>query len=149
MKLHHFSSVEILEPVSVAQISEGRPKPKGLWLSDENKDGWSAWAKAEDWSIGKYKFNVEVDMKKILWLSCAEDLFAFTKEYEMPHDFHFPYYINWKSVAQKFSGILITPYIWECRLDDKTSWYYGWDCASACIWNSDSIKEISGNKFIF
>jgi hypothetical protein len=51
------------------------------------------------------------------------------------------YQINWKEVQDKYDGIIITPYQWSCRLmNPTTSWYYGWDCASGCIWNTKCIE---------
>lgn len=27
------------------------------------------------------------------------------------------------------------------RLDNRCTWYYGWDCASGCIWDKDAIEH--------
>ena len=35
----------------------------------------------------------------------------------------------------------INPYIYKARYEYM--FYYGWDCASGCVWNIDSVKEIS------
>ena len=48
--------------------------------------------------------------------------------------------MNYAKVAENYGGIEVTPYIWEKRLDSM--WYYGWDCASGCVWHRDAIKEI-------
>jgi hypothetical protein len=36
--------------------------------------------------------------------------------------------------------LLITPYIWSCRLD--FNWYYTWDCASGCFWDVSCLHRI-------
>jgi hypothetical protein len=32
--------------------------------------------------------------------------------------------------------------VWECRLDPAAAWYYGWDCASGCVWNLEVIADV-------
>jgi len=58
--------------------------------------------------------------------------------------------INWPAVAEKYDGIIIAPYIWQRRLSDNPDhfWYYGWDCASGCIWNTEVIEEIHTKELV-
>ena len=42
--------------------------------------------------------------------------------------------IDWHRVCARYDGILIAPYLSARRLN--LPWYYPWDCASACVWNS-------------
>lgn len=49
--------------------------------------------------------------------------------------------IAWTAVADRWDGIIIAPYQWTRRYD--LAWYYGWDCASGCIWNLDAIDEFT------
>ena len=49
--------------------------------------------------------------------------------------------INWRAVAGDYAGLIITPYQWSRRLEPY-SWYYGWDCASGCIWDPSAITDI-------
>jgi hypothetical protein len=51
-------------------------------------------------------------------------------------------YINWRRVARKYHGIVIAPYLRELRFDEAVWWYYGWDCASGCIWNRKAIAGV-------
>lgn len=97
---------------------------------------------------------------KILYLHSADDLQEFTRKYgyslldeiykaegrqtyssmrggRVTYDG-----IRWHELTRKYHGIVITPYIWEERLGDLM-WYYGWDCASGCIWNPRAIASIS------
>lgn len=45
--------------------------------------------------------------------------------------------IRWPLVASLYDGILIPRYLWSIRF---RNWYYGWDCASGCVWNTDVIR---------
>lgn len=49
-------------------------------------------------------------------------------------------YMNYGKVAEKYGGIEITPYLWEKRLNSM--WYYGWDCASGCVWDRSAVTGI-------
>ncbi len=121
-------------------------KPEGLWYGVDRD--WERWCEAEkmDW-IGRYEYQLQIDESKILVLSSAKELFQFTKEFgvEPPYSYgsdpaQFKYlWIDWPAVAKKWHGIEIAPYIWECR--HKLMWYYGWDCASGCIWDVKAIKS--------
>ena len=48
--------------------------------------------------------------------------------------------INWPAVAERYGGILITPYQWSHRM--SLHWYCGWDCASGCVWDLSQIKSV-------
>lgn len=37
----------------------------------------------------------------------------------------------------------ITPYCWPARMDPDLIWYYGWDCASGCIWDASTIHQVT------
>jgi hypothetical protein len=50
--------------------------------------------------------------------------------------------IDWRRVASVYDGIIIAPYQWSRRLDGGARWYYGWDCASGCIWNATAIARV-------
>ena len=28
------------------------------------------------------------------------------------------------------------------RLDMETRWYYGWDCASGCVWDASAVQSV-------
>ena len=51
--------------------------------------------------------------------------------------------IQWDRVAERYQGIVITPYIWSRRLEPETHWYYPWDCASGCIWDGEAVESIT------
>lgn len=116
-------------------------KPLGLWYSFGME--WLEWCNREgmqDWVANKNWFKVELDCKYILQITNAVDLMRFARKYSMKHnDLN---YIDWTKVANDYSGIEIAPYQYQLRLDPKYIWYYGWDVASGCIWDSKAIKNI-------
>jgi hypothetical protein len=66
-------------------------------------------------------------------------MLAFDAEYRFPHpDLGRMSYIDWPRVAERFDGVIIAPYQWKHRLE--LMWYYGWDCASGCIWNARAVS---------
>lgn len=121
-------------------------KPNGLWITPEDTErNWKDWCEAEDFRRERLSHVHDVSFKanaKLCRIETPEQLVAFDKEYSgqvagIPR-FH---WIHWNRVAEKFDGILISPYQWNFRLSHMR-WYYGWDCASGCIWNKDVISVI-------
>lgn len=143
MKLYHFTSRDVLVPENREQIESGpySLKPRGLWVSDETEEGWSHWIKSEElnWIDGANKFELEVNLEKILVLSTPSEI---RKLPTIPSILgsELRTGVPWDRIAQEWKGILITPYQWECRRD--TIWYYGWDCASGCIWDVTAIESV-------
>ena len=145
LRLVHWSRHPI-EVVKSCEQSSGRrnDKPKGLWVSDENaEESWSRWC--EDEQMGWLHENVyEVTVwpdANVLVVDSELDLFRFDEEYSV--EAPYPYCrggINWLEVAEEYDGIIISPYQWGQRLG-SIEWYYGWDCASGCIWNGDSVQS--------
>lgn len=55
--------------------------------------------------------------------------------------FTYPYHqLDWPAVVSLYQGIVITPYQWSLR--HKLTWYYGWDCASACVWDLSAVESV-------
>lgn len=131
--------------------------------------GWKTWANSEHFrpSHMAYEYYVKLAPKNhILHLNSVEAIDKFTEDYKADSEgnrraveFNHNYYkdlpdlygitaidrrptvydIDWPRVAEKWQGIIITPYQWSRRLTNHTMWYYGWDCASGCIWDADAI----------
>lgn len=128
-------------------------KPVGLWLSDEDDYGWKEWC--EDNSFDRrYKYVYEILLTsnaKVLHIKNEAELEAFVGKYGydfMQEDMGIKAsftmrLIRWEQVAEKYQGVIITPYLWSQRLNPRHQWYYAWDCASGCIWDADAIKSIS------
>lgn len=147
----------------------GIGKPRGFWVSDEASGayGWRKWCQDNGFRSYAMRYEHEVVLApdaKILYIRTPEELNKFAKRYhlkegilyeiglkvhrdmkrrgtawDMPPDIK---EINWHRVAKRYHGIVITPYIWQHRLGQHF-WYYGWDCASGCIWNAKAIESIT------
>lgn len=112
-------------------------KPQGLWLG--KGDNWLQYIKDNDMTdlITEYcsAFAIELD-SNILTLKDKEDYVNFTKRYSKNSS-----NIKWEVVAKKYDGIIAyAPR--RFAFDESLSWTYGWDITSACIWNSEGIKDI-------
>ena len=114
-------------------------KPNGLWLSVD--DDWRRWCDSEGMSYADAEpvpFNVETE--RILWLTNVEEIDAFTLEFTEPQTDSYVVHIDWRRVSRQHAGIIIAPYQWQRRLDGRaSSWYYPWDCASACVWDLSTL----------
>ena len=122
-------------------------KPNGLWVSIEagGDDGWADWCIREDFGTGGLRKAAEVvlaDDANVLWLRTSSDIMNFDQQFQVPVGR--PYRprdgIGWSRVWRQWDGIIIAPYQWSCRME--VDWYYGWDCASGCIWPPRAVKEI-------
>ncbi len=166
MKFYHWAS----KPVKLRRMSylqSGNPKPNGLWF-DAGED-WRQWCEAMQFRLEdlRYRHNVTIlDTSGILYLRRAKDIDAFTRTYgrnisggirllqnandrdaftrKYGRDLfseiqaQFSNYIMWEEVAAKYSGIIIVPYRLSRR--DTYLWYYGWHCASGCVWDTNVIR---------
>lgn len=149
LPLLHYSASASLTPKFVPQL-DFSPKPSGLWLSVG--ESWKHWCEEENYCLARLKNVFRVTLKSsanIALIQSEQELQSFHFQWSEPVltlDQRWP---NWRSIAQRFDGILITEYFWNCRLDRPSSnWYYGWDCASGCIWNPIAIESVchrSGN----
>jgi len=151
MRLIHYSPKEIdgLKPLEYDQTEiKFQSKPNGLWFSIEGADGWKEWCKSEKYRLDTLRFSYEIVLKpeaKILILKTPEEIYSFTQKYPLKlrgydadSDTH---QLNWNEIKREYQGIIISPYQWECRLALESSWYYGWDCSSGCIWDVECIKD--------
>jgi hypothetical protein len=119
-------------------------KPRGLWVSDESEGawGWREWCEAEGWNLDGLTFKTEFALTpeaNVLIIDTPEALIEFDAKYATGSAYIAR--IDWSVVAEQYDGIIITPYQWEHRLE--MMWYYGWDCASGCIWNLSAIRPLS------
>jgi hypothetical protein len=114
-----------------------------MWWATGNS--WIEWCTDEmpHW-IGKYISEVTIDISKILIIDNIEKFELFEKKYTHTNvhsglsGLFYPN-IDWPAVTKKYSGIEISPYRWEKRLN--SFWYYGYDIASGCIWNKDALLK--------
>ncbi len=145
----HYSAIEITEVRSVDQKGELDMKPEGLWFSVEDGHGWAEWCRSEEWGMDKLCYEHKIKFKEdahILHIKNEDDLDAFTKLYqdwpEFDKDRKMSMFIDWDLVAKSYQGIIIAPYQWGRRLHIYSSWYYGWDCSSGCVWDADAVESL-------
>lgn len=115
-------------------------KPSGLWYACGFE--WISWVLGEmpGWARN-HVYALTVDKRSMVRLRSVEAIDAFDDEfYVLKYNTH---YIDWKLVAKEFTGIEICPYQYDRRFDGPaSSWYYGWDVASGCIWDPDIITAV-------
>lgn len=142
---------------------QGKPlgymKPNGFWVSVAGPDDWPAWCRREEFRVDTLEHRsvvVLADDANILHISTPEQLDEFHLKFCVD-DVDFPrsrpwmfeaglderkyWSLDWAAVAQQYQGVIIAPYQWPRRLD--VMWYYGWDCASGCIWDLDAIVSVT------
>lgn len=128
-------------------------KPSGLWYEcqDGSSSTWKEFCEA-GLSSGYTKYDstysVVLNDYNILFIP---DEHHFEKFYEMYNVNHqadpdgtkgFDKVIDWPKVASHYAGIEICPYLSSKRMDDDSMWYYSWDVASGCVWDSSGVKEL-------
>lgn len=146
--VHYTKDPDMIVPGTVAQKPDGDMKPEGLWVSVLGEYGWKDWCESGSFRLENLAHVHAVTLSptaRILHLSGARDIDAFTESYAEEHPVVSKFYcVNWARVeADGYHGIVISPYCWERRLDGNSRWYYGWDCASGCIWNADAIESVT------
>lgn len=125
--------IESLRKAVVKQTPEF--KPRGLWYACG--DEWLEWVRTEmpTWMSKNFYEVVLSPEANILFIKDSFDMSKFEKKYNARINF-----IDWPKVAQDYDGIEICPYNWGERMNRM--WYYGWDVASGCIWNTHIVKEL-------
>lgn len=150
--LLHYSHQPLGELVSTSQVKgqgEREPwlKPHGLWLSVG--EAWKEWCEAEDFNVDRLAHVSEVILRadaNMALIDSKAALEAFNTRYS-----HRPFpglefaYMDWAQVAADHQGLLVAPYLWECRFDTDrhaSLWYYAMDCASGCIWDVSAVASV-------
>lgn len=154
MELKHYprgSEPFDLDRTRVYDQEQRYDKPSGLWVSVKGDNDWSWWTQTEgflaDTTAADNEFSVHLSgTANLLHLETSADIYRFTDAYGLDVGWDNPfsrgYRIDWSRLTIEYDGIVIAPYQWECRYADRTFWYYGWDCASGCIWNLDAIASV-------
>ena len=137
MKRIHISKFNVLEPFSVPFEefdSASKLKPVGLWYGFNHS--WMEWCESEmpHW-IYDNKYEIQITSNKMLVLKNDQEIIDFNTKYSSNINF-----IDWSRVFQDYGGIEIPFYSYNLRCE--LLWYYGWDCASGCIWDSGIIKKV-------
>lgn len=149
MKLIHYTDKRFILDPHLQYVQAVDFKPQRLWVSVG--DDWQRWCEGEAFHpealVHRYRIHVP-SSSRLLRLETAEALDRFTIEHGRallpdvlagrPAADH----IDWPTVAGEYDGIVIAPYQWSRRFD--LFWYYGWDCASGCLWN---LKGVTMRRF--
>lgn len=148
--LFHYAPIHIDLLDDREYHQEQMDKPDGLWLSvDDCKDNWSSYCEAVGRLPENLVFRHRIHLKRdhrVLVLDTKDRMLEFSKQFVFAFDDRarsvdtFP--VDWPKVADQWDGIVISPYHWPCRMNPKTLWYYLWDCACGCIWNTGCIARI-------
>ncbi len=142
LSFSHFSARPLENEIySEQQDKEPSSKPNGFWVSVDGEDDWPSWCEAESFGLNRLETRsiVTLNTENILFLSGHLDLKVFQQGYGVSNSYLSS--INWFAVSADYQGIIIAPYQWSCRME--MSWYYGWDCASGCIWDADAIESVT------
>lgn len=144
MKLVHYSNQEVHAINAPSKPQKIDTKPCGLWVSDDSdtETNWRAWCVSEGFRLDCLTHVHDLVLAphaNVVVLRSSWELTDFHRRFavepEWARGMRYPYeIIDWREVADRWDGIVITPYIWSMRLEGEASrWYYGWDCASGCI----------------
>jgi len=150
MILEHWSSRS--HAIDRSRISaEGfrrRDKPTGFWVSVAGPHDWPAYLADTGHAPPACRHRVELAPDaRILVLDSVDAVLAFSAEHMLLVSRGAPVLpgegIDWDRVEREWQGIVITPFQHSIRRDPRCRWYYGWDCASGCIWDAGAIALIA------
>jgi len=150
-RLYHYSEEPFVFDPSRVYPQDDVPmfKPRGLWLSvetdDEDSFGWRDWCDRENFRRHALTHRTELTLLPdvhVLHIDRSSALLDFTRRYRTTVEEELSYrMIDWTAVTRDYAGLIIAPYDWDLRLDHRTTWYYAWDCASACIWECSVLQQ--------
>lgn len=137
----------------------GYGKPAGMWVSVDGEMDWPEWCLSEEFGIQHLATRYRVTLREghnVMWIGSAGQIEAFHNKFSVESDLsriyqandpfageftHNQRVIDWHAVKDAgYDGLIIAPYQWSLRLRGP-HWYYGWDCASGCIWNIDAVES--------
>jgi len=126
----------------------GAGKPVGLWFSVG--DAWRKWCRENDYETDggvAVRTELSLDPGRFLVIDGYGKLMDFDREWSAPTGSGMSSCrIDWRGVAARWGGIVIAPYVWEARYE--LLWYYGWDCASGCVWDEGAASVIGGQAIM-
>src|SRR5690606_30357825 len=117
----------------------------------EGEMDWREWCEAQGFGNIAESRCYEIALApnaNILRLATVGDVLDFGDEYGMDPFMgpmagrFYGYGVRWGEVAERWQGIIIAPYQWRLRVDDRTCWYYSWDCASGCLWDASAVEAV-------
>lgn len=146
MRFIHYHDHLVTEMLDSSQIetSSCLDKPRGLWFCPAGDSGWTNFVR-RNLSTSRISARTEIVVSKtanIAKIASASDLYSFGEFYGVDVLGGLARGVDWRRVALDYEGILITPYLEECRLAMHSIWYYGWDCASGCVWRKSAVEKL-------
>lgn len=156
-KLMHYSEtpIEKLDLDKMYPYYLEFPKPNGLWVTVEGDQCWKQWCLDEEFNLEGLSYKYEVLLHSyadILLLDTPQKIKDLGKDYKYSDALIDQYMggidwkIDWLAFKSKYKGIIISPYYsyWSlASIRRDVHWYYGWDCASGCIWDLSCVKEFN------
>lgn len=146
VKLIHYTDAPFAIDPNRRYVQTVHSKPDGLWVSVG--PDWQRWCDAEsfrqDALTRRYVVQLPDDYRALV-INSADGMDAFTLAHGRAYPFlatafrdHPPSdVIDWPTVSEQYDGVIIAPYQYRRRLE--LMWYYGWDCASGCLWNLKGV----------
>jgi hypothetical protein len=133
------------EPLPTVRFTEQKPdprfKPEGLWYScGDEWERWNRQERPEHWKRFRFRYQLNLDLSKILRIRTVKEFDAFNREYSRWNERLEAHGIEWARVAMEYDGIEICPYRPTRR--ESTPWYQGWDVASGCVWSASAVTSI-------
>jgi hypothetical protein len=153
LTLVHYSSEPLAFDSAREYKESGAYKPRGFWVSVLGERDWPAWCEAEGFQVKALRHGHQVTLRadaRVLLLQTPHELDNFTARYGRAPDCYRGdttkttrrqyTEIDWGRVAEQHDGLVVAPYQWQSRHEHM--WYYGWDCASGCIWNLGAVEKV-------
>lgn len=139
----HLTHASEIKKMDTKQKPEG-PKPRGLWYAVGF--GWLDFTTNDFTSFYEekevYAFEISLNGLNVLRITNYDELLKFEDVYLAPNENEYmkgrKFDVDWSKVAEHYDGIEIAPYIYKARMGHF--WYYGWDVASGCIWNTSKLN---------
>lgn len=153
MRLLHYSRKPFHGPVystNVSAAATGVHKPRAFWVSVEGECDWPSWCESEHCGLDRLAHVSEITLApdaNVRVISNEAEFDDFHSSMPMrtlypgqraDRDYLSP---DWPEIAKTTDGLIIAPYLWGRRMGPI--WYYGWDCASGCIWHSRAIGKVT------
>lgn len=152
----HYNDKPTWEPRAELYAQCIGPKPNGVWLSVDGKYDWPHWCASEGFrtELLAYRHVFEItDPSRVALLDHPAHISEMTEQWRADPP-GYPqilrgdsWNLDWPTITQQCGGMIIAPYHWSQRLRDNTRWYYGWDCASGCVWDLSLLRHVKSEPF--
>lgn len=144
MNLSHYHRTPVVLNRSEVYEQKTGPKPNGLWVSVDGEMDWKAFCQGENFRTERLATRHKVTLAPDASIWYIQEPSHFNGVPAQPLLSTMPnlkFDIPWKRIAQDWQGVIIAPYQWGLRMAPGFEWYYGWDCASGCIWDLSAIDK--------